>query len=141
MGESEEGGKGGCNVTADNDHYDQLARQQYVYNSEAHAGIIADGLRRGESDSMDARPIVLHGSTKHTSGHLSNVNENYDLHSPLVKSTFDTFMSQPPYLFTFSTCGQVRRWSANASLHCSWKRSKDRKDVSIDSRFLGSPRW
>jgi len=89
-----------------------------------HAGTESDGVLWGALDSMEARPIVRHGSN-----------------SPFVNSTFDGVMFQPPYLLMFATAGEDGRPFWNVSLHCSWNRSRDRNDVSMEMGFAGSPRW
>lgn len=76
--------------------------------SIANLGTTADGVRLGELDSIEARPMVLHGSTVHAKVRNEKSKCYYcdDEHSPFVNMTFEGFMSQPPYLFTFPTCGE-----------------------------------
>ena len=64
-----------------------------------------------------------------------------DVHSPLVKKTFETFMNQPPYLLIWSTIGAAGNPTGKAELHCRWNSSRLRKEVSIERGLFGSPRW
>ena len=51
----------------------------------------------------------------------------------MVNRTFEGFMFHPPYLLIFPTAGADGRPCGNALLHSSWKSSRERKDVSMDS--------
>ena len=110
---------------------------------ETYAGTDSDGSLCGALSSMDARPIVRHGSTISGSVRLKEGKRRSTagfLHSPFVNRTLDGAIFHPPYLFTFPTAGEPGRPLGKVALQPAWKKSRERKDVSIERGLDGSPR-
>jgi hypothetical protein len=99
----------------------------------------------GEFDSNDPILTVRHGSTvgftkvRHKERCTS---DKENLHSPLVKKTFDGLIFQPPYLFMAVTLGDLGRYGVGKTL--SQKLCCDCSEMyedSIEIWLFGSATW